>query len=203
MAADRNRLRQRIFPEIEYTVHDEIVSQLLQVIVCPITNKISDNNVIFHHQCYDKDAWNQHVETEKRNNRYVVRRGSRRPGDTKDLKCPHTGGNFSIDEALRKVHEVLDRRKMRILFEERVDLRPREWQRFTPNAASVTANEFSAHILNLIDLSKERRLLYDDYVANRRSVAVVNPLRESEDPSSMSQETLRNSTLTTPNETSP
>ena len=141
MANDRNRLKNRVFPEIEYTVHDDIVTQLLAVTVCPITQESSDNNVIFHHQCYDKDAWEKHVKTEQRKNRWV-RRGTRRPGDNNRLKCPHTGENFSVTEALRKVYEVLDRRKMRLLIEKRVNLRPHEWQRFAPNTISVTANEF-------------------------------------------------------------
>ena len=142
MANDRNRLKNRVFPGIEYTLHDDIGTQLLAVTVCPITQESSDNNVIFHHQCYEKDAREKHVKTEQRENRSGVRRGTRRPGDNNRLKCPHTGENFSVTEALRKVYEVLDRRKVLILIEKRVDLRPREWQRFAPNTSSVTANEF-------------------------------------------------------------
>ena len=174
-----NRLKNRVFPEIEYTLHDDIVTQLLAVTVCPITQESSDNCIIFNHQCYDKDAWEKHVRTEQRENRSGVRRGTRRAGDNNRLKCPHTGENFSVNEALRKVYETLDRRKMKVLIENRVDLLAREWQRFAPNSASVSANEFAAHLVSLGEMSKDRRDLYNDYIANRRSVADVNPQTES------------------------
>ena len=128
MADNKNRFRQRVFPEIDYTRHDEVVTQLLEVIVCPTNKEIPDNNIIFHHQCYNRQARNRYVKVEQRENRSGERRGTRRPGDNNRLKCTYTEENFSINEALKKhVHEVLDRRRIRILIEKRVaSLRPRE-----------------------------------------------------------------------------
>ena len=198
-----NRLKNRVFPEIDYTLHDDIVTQLLAVTVCPITQECSDNNIIFHHQCYDKDAWEKHVRTEQRENRSGVRRGTRRAGD-------NNRENFSVTEALRKVYEVIDRRKMRLLIEKRVDIRPREWQRFAPNTSSVTVNEFSAYLISLGEMSKERRGLYEDYIANRRSVADVNPQTKSspstavvQDGSVDANDTLPTESTTTSNESAP
>ena len=126
MANSRNRLKQRIFPEIEYTLHDDIVNQLQNITVCPIMQDVSDNNIIFINQCYDKTAWEQHVENEKYDNRSGVTRGCRRSGDNNRLKCPHTGENFTISVALRKVYTTIDRRTMKTIIEKRVDLEPRK-----------------------------------------------------------------------------
>ena len=147
MAEDRNRLRKRIFPEIDYTFYDDIITQLLVVTVCPITKEVSNNNIIFNNQCYDRIAWEQYVQHERMDNFSGVRRGTRRPGDNNRLKCPHTGDNFVIREALRTHYfEEMNRRQMKNLIEARIgDLKPREWQRFAPNAQSVNANDFNAH----------------------------------------------------------
>ena len=177
MAEDRNRLRQRIFPEIDYTVYDDIITQLLVVTVCPITKEVSNNNIIFNNQCYDRTAWEQYVQHERMDNLSGVRRGTRRPGDNNRLKCPHTGDNFVIREALRTHYfEEMNRRQMKNLIEARIgDLKPREWQRFAPNAQSVSANDFSAHLINLGELGKAKRELYNDYVRNRQDIADASP----------------------------
>jgi hypothetical protein len=72
--------------------------------------------------------------------------------------------------------------------------------------SSVTANKFSAHLVSLGEMSKERRDLYQDYIANRRSVANVNPQIESSpnnvtlDGSVEVNNTLPNDTTITSNE---
>ena len=111
MTSDQNRLKQRLFEEIEYTIYDDVVTQLLNITICPILQESSDNNVFVHNQLYDKVAWERHVRTQEEDNVSGVRRGTRRHGDTNHIKIPHTGKNLSVTEALSKVFDRINRRK--------------------------------------------------------------------------------------------
>ena len=50
-----DRLDQRTVKTIVSAVYDDIVTQLLDVTKYPITVDTSDDNVVFNHQCYDKE----------------------------------------------------------------------------------------------------------------------------------------------------
>ena len=50
------RIDKRVVEGVNYTVYNEIVTQLLDVTKGPITMVTCDDNVIFNHQCYDKKA---------------------------------------------------------------------------------------------------------------------------------------------------
>ena len=61
MSGTAHRLDHRILPEFDYTLRDEVITQLLQFIECPISQEFTSDMIIFNHQCYDKDNWVKHL----------------------------------------------------------------------------------------------------------------------------------------------
>ena len=96
-----DRMNQRVVEAVNYTVYDETVTHLLDVTKCSITMDTSDNNVIFNHQCYDKDAWCKHIREERRRNRNGERRDHRQSGDNHQLKDLRTGENMNMYVAFK------------------------------------------------------------------------------------------------------
>ena len=118
---DGDRLKQRVIPDVDFTIHDEVVSQLLTVIECPILRDVSEDSVVFNNQCYDKRAWIAHVNCERMRNRTGSLDGTRSNGGTHRLKDPRTGENFNILHALDKMlHKHLTRYKMKKLITARI-----------------------------------------------------------------------------------
>ena len=57
MSASGCRLDQRILTDYEFTLRDEVVAQLLDIIRCLIHMKEGSANIIFREQCFNKESW--------------------------------------------------------------------------------------------------------------------------------------------------
>ena len=64
MSASVPRFDQHILSDYEFTLHDEVVIQLLDFIRCRILMEVSPVNAIFRKQCYDKDSWIRWLDEE-------------------------------------------------------------------------------------------------------------------------------------------
>ena len=170
---NRDRLKQRVIADVDFTIHDEIVSQLLTVIECPILKDVSDDNVMFNHQCYDRNAWIQHVQCEQRMNRIGQLNGTRTGVATQQLKDPRTGENFNIIDALDKMlFKELNRYKMKKLITTRIPTLERtEWVKFCPHDQVTSVNNFVAFIQILGDASFSKRENYNKVVKERMLAA--------------------------------
>ena len=47
-----SRLEDRLFPTVDYNRRDQIISDLIDIITCPIVNEIADDPVVFNLQFY-------------------------------------------------------------------------------------------------------------------------------------------------------
>ena len=162
-----DRLKQRVIADVDFTIHDEVVSQLLTVIECPILKDVSEDSVVFNNQCYDKKAWVEHVNCERRRNRFRSLDGTRSDGGTQRPKDPRTGENFNIFHALDKMlHKELNRYRMKKLITTRIpSLQSKEWVKFCPPDQQTTVNNFVAFIQILGDASFSKREHYNKIVA--------------------------------------
>ena len=52
-----SRLEDRLFPTVDYNRRDQIISDLIDIITCPIVNEIADDPVVFNLQFYDRETF--------------------------------------------------------------------------------------------------------------------------------------------------
>ena len=81
----------RLSSNIDYTHRDEITFSLLDVIKCPIALETTDNMIIFNHQFYNRETFEQHCRNET--SRVLDHTETR-------LKDPRTGQNLSAGYAM-------------------------------------------------------------------------------------------------------
>ena len=51
------RLDDRLFPTIDYTRRDQIITDLMGIITCPIVKEVADDPVVFNLQFYDRESF--------------------------------------------------------------------------------------------------------------------------------------------------
>ena len=64
MPASVPHLDQRILPDYEFTLRDEVIIQLLDFIRCPTLMEVSPDSVIFRKQCYNRNSWMRWLDEE-------------------------------------------------------------------------------------------------------------------------------------------
>ena len=143
------------YSDVDFNIHDEVVSQLLSVIECPMLKDISDDCIVFNNQCYDKKAWAPHVNQEQLRNWNGEVQGWRKSGDNQRLKDPRTGENFNIIHWRNKMlHRSLNRPKMKKLIMARdPSLQSKNGLSFVPAIKRVSVNDFVIKIQILGDTS--------------------------------------------------
>ena len=122
MSGTAHRLDHCILPEFDYNLRDEVITQLLQLIECPISQKIASNIVIFNHECYDKDNLVKHLAVSdeynlgRRNSGYV-------PSQRDRLINLKTGLSLSYRDSMRRLYyECIDRHDLKQVITNRVTM---------------------------------------------------------------------------------
>lgn len=49
-----SRLGTRIVPKLDFTLHDDTVLSLVDMVKCPIALEVTDNIIIVNNNCYDR-----------------------------------------------------------------------------------------------------------------------------------------------------
>ena len=57
MSTSSSCLDQRILPDYEFALRDEVVTQLSDFIRCPILMEVALDSTIIHKQYYNKESW--------------------------------------------------------------------------------------------------------------------------------------------------
>ena len=52
-----SRLEDRLFPTVDYNRRDQIITDIMGIITCPIVNEVVDDPVVFNFQFYDRESF--------------------------------------------------------------------------------------------------------------------------------------------------
>ena len=95
-------LNTHLTPSINYTRRDEIIFNIMDFIKCPILLDTTNEMIIFNHQFYNKDSFNQHHHNKTKRNRCQSSSGYNNEADVR-LKDPRTSEIFNFTYALRSL----------------------------------------------------------------------------------------------------
>ena len=176
------RFSRRIIADIDYTVRDDIIDQLINFTTCPIKQETTDDMVLFHDQCYDREDFQEHVNLEKERNERLRRSGYPLV-ECGRLRDPRTGIDFAdIKAALREHYHVhMQKADLRRIIKNRIsDLRTdAEVDEFLYPQYATSINGFVDHIQMLSYERESQRKHYHEMLLERRRSAVTNRAMEA------------------------
>ena len=184
MSGTAHRLDHRILPEFDFTLRDEVITQLLQFIECPISQEATSDMVIFNHQCYDKDNWVKHLAVSDEYN--LGRRNSGYgPSQCDRLIDPRSGAALSYRDSMRRLYfEEVNRQDLRQIVTHRVTmLQTSEVDDFIPNNYIISVNELVSHIRRIGDFRKPVRDIYHMAMENQRLASEESRTTSDDTPS--------------------
>ena len=184
-----NNLNSRLIENIDYTLRDEIIFDIMDVMKCPITLETHDDMVIFNHQFYDRLSFNNYRQTEVSRNQRSLSSGYPDVIANNYFKDPRTGVNFNPTFALRTLLQSRPTRddirttlKTRIenVTDDNVDL-------FLPPDEDAIIHNFITLIRQLAHVRARNRAMYTNHIETVANTAAQStPRRPPNRPHSYS-----------------
>ena len=94
------RLDDRLFPTIDYTRRDQIITDLMGIITCPIVKEVADDPVVFNLQFYDRESFDTFRSHEDARSQRAINSGMN-DFSRVFFKDPRTGKNYKPTYAKR------------------------------------------------------------------------------------------------------
>ena len=99
-----SRLCTRIVPELDFTVHDDTVLSLVEIVKCPIVLDVTDTMCIFNNNCYDRPNFDKYRCAAVRDNVAFGNSGYTDWQHENSIKDPRTNELLNYGQAIQNTY---------------------------------------------------------------------------------------------------